>query len=103
MILDVSYLDEAKLLQEELHAAEMNQSSNAKTIILHKLWGEQEVIEVGFSRGGDERLHDLKHMADGAMSILIRNRRTKHIEMGQPVRVGSLTCLQPRAKRIVKS
>ncbi|RIJ45404.1 hypothetical protein D1614_23040 [Maribellus luteus] len=99
MILDVSYLDEAKLLQEELHAAEMNQSSNAKTIILHKLWGE---LEAGFSRGGHERLHDLKHMADGAMSILIRNRRTKHIEMGQPVRVGSLTCLQPRAKRIVK-
>lgn len=123
--LDVPYLEEVQLSQEELHAAEMDQSGKAakdyKPIILHKLWGKQEMIEVGFSRGGhgggDERLHDqifrnnqeqdeYKHMAgtrDGAMSILIGTAARNSIESGQPVKVGSLTTLQPRAKRIVTS
>lgn len=123
--LDVPYLEEVKLSQDELHAAEMDQSGNAdiryKPMILHKLWSKPETIEVGFQRGGhgggDVRLHDqifrhdqqqdqYLHMAgtrDGAMSILIGTAARNSIESGEPVSVASLTTLQPRAKRIVKS
>ncbi|MCB0841587.1 MAG: gfo/Idh/MocA family oxidoreductase, partial [Bacteroidetes bacterium] len=75
-------------------------------------------VEVDFSRGGhgggDERLHDkifknpdapdpLKHTAgirDGAMSILIGIAARKSIESGEPIKIASLTDLEPRAKRI---
>lgn len=121
--LDVPYLDNVQVSQEELHAAEMDQSGSfenrLKPIIVHKLWGKQEVVNVDFNRGGhgggDERLQDQifrknqeqdmhKHMAgtrDGAMSILIGTAARNSIEMGQPVKIGSLTTLQPRAKRLV--
>lgn len=120
--LDIPYLDNVQISQDELHAAEMDQSGNQKTsekpIIVHKLWNKQEVVNVEFSRGGhgggDERLHDqifrnnqeqdyFKHMAgtrDGAMSILIGTAARNSIESGQLVKIGSLTTLQPRAKRI---
>lgn len=120
--LDVPYLEEVQVSQEELHAAEMDQTGNAvvasKPIILHKLWGEQDIIKVDFSRGGhgggDKRLHnqifrhnqeqdEFKHMAgirDGAMSILIGIAARNSIETGQPVRIGGLTTLKPRAIRI---
>lgn len=89
-----------------------------KPIILHKLWGEQEIINVAYSRGGhgggDVRLHDhifrtpdaedeFQHLAgtrDGAMSILIGTAARNSIESGLPVQVGSLTTLQPRSKRL---
>lgn len=120
--LDVPYLDSEQLSQEALHAMEMDQSGEEgarfKPIIHHKLWSKQEIVNVKYSRGGhgggDTRLHDQiflnpekedihKHMAgtrDGAMSILIGVAANNSIESGQPVRIGSLTHLQPRAKRI---
>jgi predicted dehydrogenase len=120
--LDIPYLEEVQVSQEELHAAEMDQTGDTeviqKPIILHKLWGEQEVIKVDYSRGGhgggDERLHDqifrhnqaqdeYKHMAgtrDGAMSILIGVAARNSIETRQPIQIGNLTTLKPRMKRI---
>lgn len=120
--LDIPYLEDVQLSQDELHAAEMDQSGNQsvdyKPIILHKLWSKPETIEVGFSRGGhgggDERLHDqifkydqnqdeYLHMAgtrDGAMSILIGTAARKSIETGHKIKIGSLTSLQPRKNRI---
>ena len=77
------------------------------------------MVNVDFNRGGhgggDERLQDQifrknqeqdmhKHMAgtrDGAMSILIGTAARNSIETGLPVKIGSLTTLQPRAKRLV--
>jgi len=119
--LDVPFMETEKLSQEDLHAQEMNQEGGDMTykpIIHHKLWEDQKVINVGYSRaghgGGDVRLHDqifknpekediYKHMAgtrDGAMSVLIGVAARKSIESGQPVRIASLTDLEPRAKRI---
>lgn len=120
--LDIPYLNSENLSQEALHAQEMNQEGEeggiVKPIILHKLWNKQETVNVEYSRGGhgggDVRLHDqifknpekedvYKHMAgtrDGAMSILIGVAARNSIESGKPVRVASLTTLQPRAKRI---
>ncbi|WP_347840881.1 Gfo/Idh/MocA family oxidoreductase [uncultured Draconibacterium sp.] len=121
--LDVPYLEQVHVSQEDMHKAEMDQRGNQqlqqKPIILHKLWGEQEIINVGYSRGGhgggDKRLHDhlfrtpnaedeYQHLAgtrDGAMSILVGTAARKSIEAGQPIKVGTLTTLIPRAKRLV--
>ena len=120
--LDVPYLNSETLSQEALHEAEMNQngggSENSKAIIIHKLWDKQETVNVPYSRGGhgggDANLHDqvfknpekpdtFKHMAgtrDGAMSILVGVAARNSIESGEPVKIGSLTHLQPRAKRL---
>ncbi len=120
--LDVPFMDTEKLSQEELHSQEMNQNNNdlgsLKPIISHKLWNESETVNVKFSRGGhgggDIRLHDqifkhpenediYKHIAgtrDGAMSVLIGIAARNSIESGEPVRIGSLTSLKPRANRL---
>lgn len=120
--LDVPYLNTMKISQEEMHEAEMSQDQDeqqiVKPVILHKLWSWPYSIPVKYSRGGhgggDEKLHNQifknpdkkdihKHMAgtrDGAMSILIGIAARNSIESGKPVRIGSLTHLQPRAKRI---
>ena len=119
--LDVPFMDSEKLSQEELHAQEMSQEGgdmSYKPIIHHKLWNDQKVVNVGYSRaghgGGDVRLHDQifknqdnedihKHMAgtrDGAMSCLVGIAARNSIESGNPVKIGSLTHLQPRAKRL---
>ncbi len=120
--LDVPYLNPESITQEALHAAEMNQedevNAETKPIILHKLWDQQEMVNVPYSRGGhgggDVKLHDqvflhpekedeFKHMAgtrDGAMSILIGIAARNSIESGEPVQIGSLTHLQPRKTRI---
>lgn len=120
--LDIPYLNSENLSQEALHAAEMKQNEDeaesTKAIILHKLWNKQETVKVPYKRGGhgggDVRLHDQifkpqkkedihKHIAgtrDGAMSVLIGIAARNSIESGQPVRIGSLTNLKPRAKRI---
>lgn len=119
---DIPYFqDEDQFSQDELHALEMSQEAGEMTyspIIVHNLWEEHKVVPVGFSRaghgGGDRRLHDkifrnpeapdpLGHMAgsrDGAMSILIGVAARKSIESGEPVRIASLTDLEPRAVRL---
>jgi len=119
--LDVPYLNSENLSQSDLHAAEMSQNgskTDLKPIIHHQLWSDQKTVNVPYSRsghgGGDARLHDqifkhpekediYKHMAgtrDGAMSILIGIAARNSIESGQPVKIGSLTDLQPRAQRL---
>ncbi len=119
--LDIPYHENADLEQAALHAAEMNQGTaemDYKPMIVHKLWNKHETMMVGFERsghgGGDKRLHErifqdtsapdpYKHFAgvrDGAMSILIGIAARKSISSGAPVRIASLTDLQPRPKRI---
>ena len=115
---DVPWMEGGALSQDELHAMEMSQERDQQMqyqpIVLHNLWEEHEVIPVGFQRGGhgggDKRLHDrifrtpeapdpLGHMAgsrDGAMSILIGVAARNSIESGAPVRIATLTDLQPR-------
>ena len=121
--LDIPWLDKGNIDQAELHAAEMDQSGQFaeleyKPLVLHKNFNEYEVIQVGSERGGhgggDKRLHDkifrnpdapdpYRHSAgtrDGAMSILIGIAARKSIESGEPIRIASLTDLEPRAKRL---
>jgi hypothetical protein len=120
--LDIPYLEDKIMSQDEMHAAEMSQDKKQKKkqkpIILHQLWDKQETVTVPYSRGGhgggDVKLHnqiflhpekedEFKHMAgtrDGAMSVLIGVAARNSIEIGQPVKIGSLTHLQPRKERI---
>ena len=120
--LDIPYMKNENLSQAELHAAEMSQNGKDavqnEPIIYHKLWNKHETIKVPMERGGhgggDERLHDkifknpdapdpLRHSAgvrDGAMSILIGVAARNSIEKGEPVKIATLTDLQPRAKRL---
>lgn len=119
---DVPYFDNKSLSQSELHAAEMDQGGDSALdmapVIVHKNFEDHSVEQVKFERGGhgggDKRLHDkiflnpdspdpLKHTAgvrDGAMSVLIGVAARNSIESGRPVRIGELTDLVPRAKRI---
>lgn len=120
--LDIPYQKNVSVDQAELHASEMDQSGEDKTdsepIVVHKLWSDFETVNVDMERaghgGGDKRLHEkiFRHpdepdpfdraagIRDGAMSILVGIAARKSIESGQPVRIGSLTTLTPRAKRI---
>lgn len=119
--LDIPYQEKSDIEQAELHAQEMNQGESEleyKPVIVHKNWNDYETQYVEYERrghgGGDKRLHDkifrnpenpdpLKHAAgirDGAMSILIGVAARKSIESGEPIRIGELTDLQPRSKRI---
>lgn len=119
---DIPWMDKQELTQDQLHALEMSQAAgeavNYQPIVLHKLWEKHEIVPVGFQRGGhgggDKRLHDkifqhpdapdpLGHMAgsrDGAMSILIGIAARKSIESGEPIRIASLTDLEPRAVKL---
>ncbi|MEM6805973.1 MAG: Gfo/Idh/MocA family oxidoreductase [Bacteroidota bacterium] len=119
---DIPYYEEMETSQAELHAAEMAQGGKENMvfnpIIVHKNWEKHESVPVTYSRrghgGGDKRLQDrifknpaeadrLKHFAgirDGAMSILIGVAARKSIEAEKPIRIGALTDLQPRAKRL---
>ncbi|MBY5960220.1 Gfo/Idh/MocA family oxidoreductase [Membranicola marinus] len=119
---DIPYFDNESLDQAGLHAAEMDQGGNDNMehapVIVHKNFEDHTVEQVSYERGGhgggDKRLQDkifsnpaapdpLKHTAgvrDGAMSILIGVAACNSIESGQPVRIGTLTDLKPRAKRI---
>ena len=118
---DIPYYENMAIGQEDLHAAEMSHgetSGQNRPVILHKNWEDFEMVPVEISRqghgGGDQRLQDkifrspessdpLRHAAglrDGAMSILIGIAARKSIESGVPVRISSLTDLEPRAKRI---
>lgn len=120
--LDLPYFKNTALSQEELHAAEMDQSGKEteeqEPIIVHKLWNDYKVINVGMSReghsGGDEKLHEKIFLhpdqtdpydraagaRDGAMSVLIGIAARKSIESRSPVRIAELTSLEPRAKRL---
>jgi hypothetical protein len=118
---DIPYYENMVLGQEELHEAEMSHgqgASDSRPVILHKNWEDFEMVPVEISRqghgGGDKRLQDkifrdteasdpLRHAAglrDGAMSILIGIAARKSIESGSPVRISSLTDLEPRSKRL---
>lgn len=120
---DIPYFSEISVGQDELHAAEMAQDddgeSEVQSVILHRLWNKHDTLRVKIERGGhgggDKRLHSqiFKHpekkdpydraagVRDGAMSILIGVAARKSIESGSPIRIASLTDLEPRAKRIV--
>lgn len=119
---DIPYNDDDSLVQSDLHAAEMDQKNEekieSKPIIVHKNWNDFKVTKVDYERGGhgggDSRLQDkllanpsaldpYRHTAsvrDGAMSILIGIAARKSIESREPVRIASLTDLEPRAKRL---
>lgn len=119
---DIPWMENAEFSQDELHAMEMSQEAGEevsyKPIVVHKLWEKHEVMPVGYSRGGhgggDQRLQDkifrgddgsdpLGHLAgsrDGAMSILIGIAARKSIESGEPVRIASLTDLEPRKVKL---
>ncbi len=80
-------------------------------------FGETELIQIphggGGHAGGDTRLKDrifkdptipdpYRQSAgsrDGAMSILIGIAARKSVKTGEPVKIGSLTTLKPRAVR----
>jgi predicted dehydrogenase len=119
---DIPYQEKMALSQSDMHAREMNQSGaqelEAQPMVVHKVWKDFETVNVLYDRsghgGGDERLQDnifrnpnepdpMKHTAgsrDGAMSLLIGVAARKSIESGRPVRIGELTDLKPRAKRL---
>lgn len=120
--LDIPYQSSESLSQDELHAAEMNQKLEEEMryepMIVHNVWEDFKVINVGSERGGhgggDKRLHDkifkdpnapdpYKHAAgvrDGAMSCLIGIAARKSIESREPIRIAELTDLEPRATRL---
>ena len=120
--LDIPYFKSENMSQSELHAAEMSQSgedeAQSEPLIVHKNWNNFETVNVPVERGGhgggDKRLHDkifkspeekdpydrAAGVRDGAMSILIGVAARNSIESGEPIRIGALTDLQPRAKRI---
>ena len=120
--LDIPYYENITVDQEELHAAEMDQSNNkdivSKPVIVHKNWNKHETQFVSYDRkghgGGDLRLQDkifknpdnpdpLRHSAgirDGAMSILIGVAARKSIDSGKAIKIGDLTELNPEANRI---
>ncbi|NHF57796.1 Gfo/Idh/MocA family oxidoreductase [Flavobacteriaceae bacterium TP-CH-4] len=119
--LDIPYNKNIQLGQEELHAKEMEQSSqevfDIEPIIVHKLWNDYETINVATEKsghgGGDQRLQDhiLKTpdkkdefdrtagLRDGAMSCLIGIAARKSIEKKQPIKISDLSSLRPKSKR----
>lgn len=120
--LDIPWMNNENLDQEELHAAEMNQNLKddkiIEPLILFKNWEDYETIQVASERGGhgggDRRLHDkifinpdaadpYKHSAgvrDGIMSVLVGVAARKSIASNAPVKIADLTDLKPHAKRI---
>jgi hypothetical protein len=119
--LDIPFMNKENISQSEMHALEMSQDDdqlNTEPMILHKLWNKHETINVKFQKGGhgggDVLLHNQifrtpekkdpfdrpAGLRDGAMSILIGVAARKSIESGNPVRIGELTDLEPRVRRI---
>ena len=118
---DIPYNDNIKVDQEALHTAEMNQVENSDEdhapLIIHPLWKDHKVERVAMERhghgGGDKRLHHkifgdvnaadplgrAAGLRDGAMSILIGIAARKSIESGMPIKIASLTDLDPREER----
>jgi hypothetical protein len=120
--LDIPYQKQATVDQAEMHNREMAQTGEdemqTEPIIVHKLWNDFETIPVSTEKGGhgggDKRLHDkifvnpdekdpydrAAGVRDGAMSILIGIAARKSIESGDPIKIGTLTDLQPREVRL---
>ena len=120
--LDIPYEKSVNINQAEMHANEMDQTSQEEDkyepIFVHKLWKDYEVVKVPFTRaghgGGDVALHDkiFKNpeasdpygrsagIRDGVMSVLIGIAARKSIESGDPIKIAELTELQPREKRL---
>ncbi len=121
--LDIPYQKDLTVDQSEMHAQEMAQTGedqvHKEPIIVHKLWNKEfETVEVEMERGGhgggDARLHDkifknpqmddpygrAAGLRDGVMSIMIGIAARKSIESGEPIRVGELTDMEPRATRL---
>lgn len=120
--LDIPYQKEVAVSQAELHNAEMDQTDQdimkREPIIVHKLWEDYEVNHVPFEKGGhgggDKRLQEkifanpdmpdpyrrAAGLRDGVMSVLIGIGARNSIETGMPVRIASLTNMEPRKKRI---
>lgn len=120
--LDIPYQKNNALSQEELHALEMKQGGEEilgfEPVITHNLWEEHKTIQVPYQRGGhgggDERLHHkifrnpeeadpferAAGIRDGAMSVLIGIAARKSIVSGAPIKIASLTSLEPQVNRI---
>ncbi len=111
-----------KINQAELHAKEMEQTSEKESPIYEEIFvsdnfGDTNLIKVPRERGGhgggDRRLHDkifrnpdqpdpLGHSSgsrDGAMSALIGIAARKSIDEGRPVKITDLTDLVPHPAR----
>ena len=120
--LDIPYQKEVSVSQAEMHSREMDQGGNdelhREPVVVHKLWNDFDTVYVDMEKGGhgggDKRLHDkifrnpdqedpferAAGVRDGAMSILIGVAARKSIESGEPIKIGALTDLQPRADRL---
>jgi predicted dehydrogenase len=118
---DIPYYKATNIAQAEMHTREMEQSGDGELtmepIIIHKLWQEPQVIEVGIEKaghgGGDQQLQDklfrdpsatdpygrMAGSRDGAMSILIGIAARQSIEQGKPVKIEDLTDLKPLSVR----
>ena len=119
--LDIPWMNNANMSQEELHAAEMAQNSNEdlmfEPLVVFKNWEDYKMIQVGSERGGhgggDKRLHDkiflnpdaadpLKHSAglrDGAMSVLIGIAARRSIASNKPIKIADLSSIKPTPDR----
>ncbi|NQT26900.1 Gfo/Idh/MocA family oxidoreductase [candidate division KSB1 bacterium] len=118
----IPWRKDEKLTQAELHTHEMSQTdqdeaANYEEIMVSDNFGDYELIKVlkdmGGHGGGDKRLQDqifrnpnipdpLGHAAglrDGVMSILIGIAARTSIEEKRPVKIASLTSLEPRPVR----
>jgi predicted dehydrogenase len=115
--LDIPFLKNEQVNQQDLHAKEMNQNladdQTADPVILYKNWEDYSVINViaerGGHGGGDKRMHDYlfktpnasdpyRHAAglkDGVMSILVGIAARKSIEQNKPIKIGDLTTIKP--------
>ncbi|MEZ5072877.1 MAG: Gfo/Idh/MocA family oxidoreductase [Bacteroidales bacterium] len=121
--LDIPFMNERTLSQDDMHRMEMSQEEEqlqTEPIILHKLWEDNQTLRVSFDRGGhgggDRELQDqiFRHperrdpfdraagIRDGAMSVLIGIAARKSIESGHPIRIAELTDLEPRANRLIE-
>lgn len=120
--LDIPYQKGETVDQSEMHAREMDQSGeedkDQEPIIVHRLWKDFDTVRVAMERGGhgggDMRLQDKMFknpdmpdpygraagLRDGVMSVLIGIAARKSIETGQPVKIGEMTDLEPRTKRV---
>ncbi len=119
--MDIPYQKDVAVSQDELHKQEMSQEdsdTHFEPLITHKLWKDFKTVEVPMEReghgGGDKRLHAqiFEHpdqrdpyeraagVRDGAMSILIGIAARNSIESGLPVKIASLTDLQPMKTRL---
>lgn len=115
--LDIPFLKNEQVNQQDLHAKEMNQNladdQTSDPVILYKNWEDYSVINViaerGGHGGGDKRMHDYlsktpntadpyRHTAglkDGVMSILVGIAARKSIEQNKPIKIGDLTSIKP--------